>query len=168
MAEIDQTSAELKFIIELAKKAGAIGMKYFCADNKVWYKNGSSPVSQADKEIDDFLRLQFRQKRPEYGWLSEETEDGTERLSRKRVAIVDPIDGTRGFINGSNEWCISAAIVEDGRPTEAVLHCPALGQTFAASNADGLVLENVEQAPLDSKDYLKKFECYNDTLLVEL
>ena len=76
-------------------------MKYFCSDNEVWYKKGNSPVSQADREIDDFLRSEFRQKRPDYGWLSEETEDDSGRLNRDRVAIVDPIDGTRGFINGS-------------------------------------------------------------------
>ena len=141
--------------MELAKEAGSIGMKYFCSDNEVWYKKGNSPVSQADKEIDDFLRCQFREQRPDYGWLSEETEDNTGRLNRERVAIVDPIDGTRGFINGSKQWCISAAIVENGRPTEAVLYCPALDQTFAASNADGLVLENVELCTPTSTDTLR-------------
>ncbi len=146
-------------------------MKYFKAKNEVWYKSGNSPVSQADHEIDDFLRYEFSQHRPDYGWLSEETEDDTERLNRRRVAIVDPIDGTRGFINGSRQWCISAAIVEDGRPTEAVLHCPALGETFAASSVDGLVLENVssksrsaENTPLvtGSKKLIETIEALNE------
>ncbi len=145
MAGTDTLSPDLTLLISLAKEAGEIGMRYFGAKNEVWYKHGNSPVSQADKEIDDFLRYAFSQRRPDYGWLSEETEDDTNRLNQKRVAIVDPIDGTRGFINGSKEWCISAAIVEDGSPTEAVLYCPALEQTFAASTTNGLVLENVER-----------------------
>lgn len=140
----DTRSSDLKLVIELAKKAGEIGMRYFKAENRVWYKHGNSPVSQADREIDDFLRNQFAEHRPQYGWLSEETEDDTNRLDCHRVVIVDPIDGTRGFINGSTQWCISAAIVENGRPTEAVLYCPALNETFAASTTDGLVLENVK------------------------
>ena len=115
-------------------------MKYFRSNNDVWYKHGNSPVSQADREIDDFLRQSLNTHRPDYGWLSEETEDGEERLTNKRVVIADPIDGTRGFIAGQEEWCISIAIVEDGRPVEAILHCPALSQTFSATKGNGLII----------------------------
>ena len=61
----------------------------------------------------DFLRQSLNTHRPDYGWLSEETEDGKERLNQKRVVIADPIDGTRGFIAGQEEWCRSIAIVEE-------------------------------------------------------
>lgn len=144
MVEINAQSEDLRFIVDIAKKAGEIGMHYFRAENKIWYKQGNSPVSQADQEIDDYLKMQFESYRSGYGWLSEETEDGVARLQKHRVAIVDPIDGTRGFINGQKEWCISIAIVENGQPKDAVLHCPALKETFAASKTDGLLLENVE------------------------
>lgn len=136
----NQRTDDANLLLELATHAGEIGLKYFKSDNEVWYKHGNSPVSQADKEIDDYLRLNFSQARPDYGWLSEETEDNTQRFQCKRVVIADPIDGTRGFINGRNEWCISIAIVENNQPVEAILHCPALKRTFLASKGQGLEL----------------------------
>lgn len=131
-------TADANLLLELALHAGEIGLKYFKSENQVWFKEGNSPVSQADKEIDDYLRLGFSQARSDYGWLSEETEDNTDRLNCERVIIADPIDGTRGFIDGREEWCISIAIVESGRPIEAILHCPALKRTFLASKGNGL------------------------------
>lgn len=138
MAVNKNRNPDAALLLETALEAGEIGLKYFKSENEVWYKQGNSPVSQADKAIDDFLRYAFAAKRSDYGWLSEETEDDKIRLERNRVLIADPIDGTRGFINGRNEWCISIAIVEDGVPIEAVLHCPAMGRTFLASKGSGL------------------------------
>ena len=145
-------SADAELLLHTALAAGKIGLKYFKSDNKVWLKSGSSPVSQADKEIDDYLRTTFSTNRSEYGWLSEETEDNTQRLKCKRVIIADPIDGTRGFIAGREEWCISIAIVENGRPTDAVLHCPSLSRTFLVSKGFGLEIieaKGVEITPSD-------------------
>lgn len=138
MAANNQRTRDANLLLDLALHAGEIGLKYFKSDNQVWYKEGNSPVSQADKEIDDYLRLSFSQARPDYGWLSEETEDNKQRLTCERVVIADPIDGTRGFIGGRDEWCISIAIVENGLPIEAILHCPALEKTFLASKGQGL------------------------------
>jgi len=131
-------SDDLNLLFETAKAAGEIGLGYFKSKNKVWMKPGDSPVSQADREIDDYLRETFAKKRPDYGWLSEETEDNGQRLEKDRIVIADPIDGTRGFIDGQNEWCISVAIVENSRPVEAILHCPALERTFMASRGSGI------------------------------
>jgi len=142
---------DLTLLKKLALEAGEIGLKYFKSDNEVWYKNGSSPVSEADKEIDAFLRNAFAEERPQYGWLSEETEDNTARLECETIVIADPIDGTRGFIAGRDEWCISIAIVKDGRPIHAVLQCPALARTFLTSKGDGLIIEGTAsgERPLD-------------------
>lgn len=129
---------DAQLLLDVVLEAGKIGMKYFKSDNKVWYKDGNSPVSQADYEIDAYLKTEFAAARSDYGWLSEETEDNTDRLTKARVLIADPIDGTRGFIEGRTEWCISVAIVEKNRPIEAILHCPALEQTFLASKNAGL------------------------------
>ena len=146
MAEIDNASADLELLISAARAAGEIGMKYFESDlNDVWYKSGNSPVSKADVEIDQFLKSEFAANRPDYGWLSEETEDDPTRIDKERVVIVDPIDGTRGFINGSKEWCISIAIANGERPETSVLFCPALDQLFAARRGNGLLTENVSQ-----------------------
>ena len=125
-------SDDLELLQRAAIKAGEIALQYFRADNKVWYKSGNSPVSEADKQVDAYLLKTLSSARADYGWLSEETEDDTNRLHKKHVFVVDPIDGTRGFIAGRPEWCISIAIVEANRPQTAVLHCPVLGKTFTA------------------------------------
>ena len=130
---------EEQLIVAVAKEAGRIGLSYFQKNNtNVWYKHGNSPVSEADKAIDDYLGRTLRGAEPDYGWLSEETEDNNNRLAKKRVFIVDPIDGTRGFIAGKPEWCISIAVVENGKPVEGVLCCPALDKTVYASRGAGI------------------------------
>ena len=75
--------------------------------------------------VDAFLRETLLAQRPDYGWLSEETADDLARRSRERVFVVDPIDGTRAFIEGADHWCVSLAVVEDGRPVVAALAAPA-------------------------------------------
>ena len=87
--------------------------------------------------MDALLRGRLRALAPDAGWLSEETADGPERLDRPLLFIVDPIDGTRAFITGDPRWSISIALVESGRPRLAVLHLPALNETFEAAAGAG-------------------------------
>ena len=132
-----QDLGDAELLEKAAMFAGDISMKFFQASNEVWYKSGNSPVSEADQQVDEFLRETFVKLRPDYGWLSEETDDDPARLGKQKVVVVDPIDGTRGFIDGRVEWCISIAVVEDGRPVEAVLFCPALARMYQASAGGG-------------------------------
>ena len=124
-------------IREVSIAAGQIALSYFGEENQVWQKQGDSPVSEADFAVDHFLKETLLAKRPHYGWLSEETEDNSDRLGADRVFVVDPIDGTRGFLAGRKEWCVSIAIVEKNRPIVGVLECPALEQTFSAIAGGG-------------------------------
>ena len=140
MVETDTNASDLAFLQDVVREAGEIGLRYFNAPNRVSYKSGNSPVTEADMEIDSFLKSELMKRRPTYGWLSEETEDNLDRLSCHRVFIVDPIDGTRGFIDGRKEWCISIAIVEKNKPVVAALHCPSLGQSFFAVKGGGISL----------------------------
>jgi myo-inositol-1(or 4)-monophosphatase len=80
---------------------------------------------------------------PEDGWLSEETVDNEDRLSRKRVWIVDPIDGTRSFVRGLPEFCLSVALVENGVPTVAAIFNPATGEFFSAIRGRGVQVERL-------------------------
>ncbi|MBK8456011.1 MAG: 3'(2'),5'-bisphosphate nucleotidase CysQ [Phyllobacteriaceae bacterium] len=112
-------------------------MRYFRADPQVWMKDGQSPVSEADLAVDARLRDILMSARPGYGWLSEETADDPARLTCRRTFVVDPIDGTRAFIAGSRQWCVSIAIVEDGRAIVGVLDAPAKGGTYRASRGGG-------------------------------
>src|SRR5690554_6433291 len=88
---------DLALLKSASVHAGIIALGFFKSDLKTWTKHASSPVSEADIAIDDFLGNALRGARPDYGWLSEESVDNDERLSRERVFVIDPIDGTRGF-----------------------------------------------------------------------
>ena len=121
-------------------------MRYFRQSPEVWMKTGQSPVSEADYAVDRFLRETLLAARPDYGWLSEETVDTGERLGARRTFVVDPIDGTRGFLEGKVVWCVSIAVVEDGRPIVGVLECPARGETFRAEAGRGALKNDVALA----------------------
>ena len=132
---------ELGLIRSAAAEAGSIALRYFRKDPEVWMKGGTSPVSEADIAVDAFLRETLRAARPDYGWLSEETVDTAERLSARRTFVVDPIDGTRAFVDGRDVWCVSIAVVEQGRPLCGVLDCPARGEVYEAA-AGGTARKN--------------------------
>lgn len=135
---------DLALIRNAAREAGEIAMRYFRNDPDVWMKSGSSPVSEADIAVDRFLRKTLSEARPDYGWLSEETVDTPGRLSARRTFVVDPIDGTRAFIDGRDIWCVSIAVVEDGLPFAGVLECPAKGEFYEAGAAGPALLNGTE------------------------
>ncbi|PHP66209.1 3'(2'),5'-bisphosphate nucleotidase CysQ [Zhengella mangrovi] len=128
---------ELALLREAAREAGRIALRYFRRDPDVWMKDGNSPVSEADLAVDSFLRDGLMAARPDYGWLSEETADDLARLEARRTFVVDPIDGTRAFVDGRDVWCVSVAIVEDGRSIAGVLDCPVLDEVYEASAGGG-------------------------------
>ena len=106
---------DLILLNEAARAAGDIAKHYFKKNPKVWDKGGTAgPVTEADLEVDRMLSSDLRLARPGYGWLSEETEDTTDRLSKESVFIVDPIDGTRSFIAGTPHWAHSLAVAKSG------------------------------------------------------
>jgi len=131
---------DLELIRLAAEEAGKIAMGYFGRDPEVWMKAGVSPVSEADYAVDAFLKGSLRAARPDYGWLSEETVDTPDRLTARRTFVVDPIDGTRAFLERSDVWCVSIAVVEDGRPLAGVLDCPAREEVYEASPGQGATL----------------------------
>ncbi|ODN71618.1 3'(2'),5'-bisphosphate nucleotidase CysQ [Methylobrevis pamukkalensis] len=129
--------ADLDHLAGVARRAGSIALEYFGRDPEVWHKANNSPVSVADLAVDTFLKERLTGWRPDYGWLSEETEDDDRRIGRDRVFVVDPIDGTRGFLAGTDEWTVSLAIVEAGRPVVGVVYRPVTGTLFAAATGLG-------------------------------
>lgn len=113
-------------------------MRHFGRNPKTWDKgDGAGPVSEADIEVDRMLRAELTGARPGYGWLSEESDDDGARLTTRRTFIVDPIDGTRAFLQGHENFGHSLAVVEDGRVLAGVVHMPARGETFAAVTGGG-------------------------------
>ena len=115
---------DLSLLRAAAVEAGRIALGYFRQNPEVWLKGGSSPVSEADYAVDRYLKETLLAARPDYGWLSEETADHPARLASRRTFVVDPIDGTRGFLEGGSRWCVSVAVVEAGRSVAGVIEAP--------------------------------------------
>ncbi|HFC05162.1 MAG TPA: 3'(2'),5'-bisphosphate nucleotidase CysQ [Rhizobiales bacterium] len=122
------------------RQAGELALKYYNSCTKSWDKSDGTPVTEADLAVDEYLKETLMQDRPDYGWLSEETTDNSDRLSRKRVWIVDPIDGTRSFVERTGEWCISIALVEEGKPVLARIFRPLANDMYEAVPGGGATL----------------------------
>lgn len=136
------TLPPIALICDAAREAGEIALRYFGKSPKVWTKTGNSPVTEADLAIDSMLHKELRRALPGFGWLSEEIEDDGSRLSGAPTLIVDPIDGTRGFMAGGDDWAVSIALVDEGTPVQAVLFNPVRGELMIAEAGKGVILED--------------------------
>ncbi len=129
---------DLDLLVRAAEHAGDIACRYTGPTAKRWDKpDGAGPVTEADLAVNAYLEEHLQQARPDYGWLSEETEDTSDRLDRDQVFIIDPIDGTRSFAEGSRTWAHSFAIASKGIVTQAVIYLPQRDLMFTASAGGG-------------------------------
>jgi myo-inositol-1(or 4)-monophosphatase len=102
-----------------------------------WDKSPGNPVSEADLEVDRFLKRELARLLPSAGWLSEETADDKARTASSLIWLVDPIDGTRDFVRGRSGWAVSVALVSAGRPLIGMLAAPARGEEWIAVAGQG-------------------------------
>ena len=125
-----------------AREAGAIVMEMFKGKYEVQEKSKNNPVTSADlaanRKIYEIVRGRF----PRDGWLSEEDKDSTERLRASRVWVVDPIDGTKEFIEGVPQFAVSIGFVVAGRPQVAVVYNPAQDHFYQAAAGQGATLND--------------------------
>ena len=158
-----QNRQDLELLETAARTAGAVAMGYFRKDPQVWMKEGDSPVTEADLAANQHLLDILRSARPDYGWLSEESEDNEDRLTADRLFVVDPIDGTRGFMDGSEDWTISVAVVErqnaavagssgqsGWRPSSAALFNPCRDEMYLAKLGGGAFVNGAKMATADA------------------
>lgn len=131
--------------------AAGILKPYLGVKVKAEYKSGDDPVTEADRAVN--LALQHALLRQEEGWLSEESADDPARLSKGHVWIVDPLDGTREFVAGIPEWCVSIAWVEAGVAMAGGILNPATGESFIGAAGAG-VLYNGQPARASARDSL--------------
>ena len=124
---------DLELLRACAVAAGIIASGFFRREVKSWSKENASPVSEADILVDRYLAATLLQARPTYGWLSEETADNPSRLDCERVFVVDPIDGTRGFLRGEDSWTVCLAVVENGIAVAGVVYAPMRDELFEAT-----------------------------------
>jgi myo-inositol-1(or 4)-monophosphatase len=139
-------------IQEALDKAAYVLMPFLGADIKAEAKAGGDPVTEADRAVN--LALHHLLVRPGEGWLSEESADDLTRLERDRVWIVDPLDGTREFVAGIPEWCVSIAWVEHGRAVAGGILNPATREMFIGSLETGL-LYNARRAHVSQRNSLE-------------
>lgn len=129
---------DLELLISVVKQAAEIAAPLANGRAAVRQKpGGAGPVTEADLAVNAMLEAQLKAARPDYGWLSEETEDDRQRLQQESCFILDPIDGTRSFIAGEPTWAHSFAVAKKGRVMAAVIYLPMLEQMFTATLGGG-------------------------------
>ena len=128
---------DLDTIKKAAIEASKIALSYSDKNFKTWDKDaGAGPVTEVDIEIDNFLRTFLLKCEPDYGWLSEETEDNTARLGKSKVFIVDPIDGTRNFAKSKDRFAVMVSLTKNKQIIQSFIYKP-IGEEFMFADKTG-------------------------------
>ena len=138
---MDVLTHELQTAKELAVRAGAILLQHYAKDLSVSWKGQGDPVTSADQEASRFLVAELKQRFPEDGILSEEEQDNAGRLSKSRVWIVDPMDGTTEFISRSGEFAVMIGLANEGAPILGVVYQPIGNKLYYAAAGSGAFIE---------------------------
>lgn len=131
---------EMTVAQEAARAAGKVILRWYDGDYSVREKSSDSPVTEADTEANRCIHEHVMGAFPDDGWLSEETRDSPSRLDKNRVWIIDPLDGTKEFIQHIPEFCVCIGLVEDGAPILGVTYNPVRDEMFAAEHGSGTTL----------------------------
>lgn len=124
-----------ELLTDTVRDAGVMALRFFQGGVKSWHKKPNDPVSEADIAVDQMLHDRLMAARPEYGWLSEES--GQEQRGGRHRWIVDPIDGTRAFIEGKPEFTVCVALMDGNRPVLGAIFNPATNEFFDAAAGGG-------------------------------
>ncbi len=127
-----------------------MGLELAQKDVRQWHKQDGSTVTEADLAINAFLQQRLSGQRPDYGWLSEETPDTPARLSCQHLWVVDPIDGTNSFVNGTDGWCVGAALVQGQRPVLGAVFRPVKNEFYWAASGAGAWCNDARITPAQS------------------
>jgi myo-inositol-1(or 4)-monophosphatase len=147
-------ASDLALLEDAAREAGALALEGRKAGFKTWSKGAAGPVTEVDLAIDAMLKQRLLDARPDYGWLSEETPDNPERLNHASVFVIDPIDGTQAFIQGTTEFTISIGLVKDGHAWGGAIYNPSTDEMFLGAAGIGATYKGA-QARTSSADALK-------------
>lgn len=146
---VNNSSETLQRIQAALTAAADIFQRFTPGEIEAEYKAGHDPVTEADRAIDMALRANLL--RDGEGWLSEESVDNFSRLEKSRVWVVDPLDGTREFVAGIPEFCVSVGMVEDGSPVAGGIYNPATKETFIGSLETGVTYNGSRARPSQRK-----------------
>jgi len=155
--------SDLGLALMAAREGGKIALaSHGRRDLKTWMKRGEEPVTQVDLEVNRTLKEILIGGRPDYGWLSEESTDDKARLDKEFVWVIDPIDGTRAYMRGNKDFCISIGLLHRNRPVLGVIFAPAMEKMFHAVKGEGAFL-NEEQIRVSNPEGLAGIKFQADT-----
>lgn len=140
-------SEDLALIRDAARAAGQLARDLQAKGLEISWKANNSPVTNGDLAVDALLKETLLAARPDYGWLSEETADNPERLSKRRLFIVDPIDGTQAYVKGKPWFTVCIAVIDGDLPTAGVVFAPELKEMYEASAGGGARLNGAPIKP---------------------
>ncbi|MCG8606475.1 3'(2'),5'-bisphosphate nucleotidase CysQ [bacterium] len=132
---------ELEIATRIVKEAGQVLLKYYDQDFDVEFKKGDGPVTEADKASNAFITHQLREHFPKDSILAEESKDNLDRLKAQRVWIVDPMDGTKEFIDKVGQFAAMIGLVEEGVPVLGLVYQPTTDSLYSAVRNEGAFLE---------------------------
>jgi myo-inositol-1(or 4)-monophosphatase len=139
----DAYRQERDVAMEAAREAGTIIRGYYKNPGIAMHKGPDNPVTAADHEANRAIRAHIAQAFPRDGWLSEETTDSVDRLHARRVWVVDPLDGTKEFLQRIPEFSVCIALVQDGRPVVAASYNPVADRLYDAVRGEGTRMNGV-------------------------
>jgi len=138
---------ELSVAVELARVAGAAILEHYEGPIRVEQKNSADdvePVTQADRVANELIVTRLKREFPNDGILAEESVDTKRRLEKSRVWMVDPLDGTNGFIDGNGDFAVQIGLAEEGQPVVAVVYQPLTGVLYRAIRGTGTWIERTQ------------------------
>ena len=136
---------DLAEVIEMARRAGEIGLKYF-GNATAARKADCTLVTEADREIEQMVRRKLEQITPDYGFLGEESGFSKKPAAEKPCWVLDPLDGTGSFVSGLPCWAVSLGLVSGGEPVWGLVNLPVVGEIYY-TGPDGMVYRNGEYCP---------------------
>ena len=136
---------ELKITENLVREAGRMILEYYHQDYRIDFKSENEPVTQADKAANAFITQRLKSLYPEDGVLAEESKDDLRRLYCRRVWLVDPMDGTKEFIDKVGQFAVMIGLVEEAHPVLGAVYQPTNDTLFIAAKGNGaFVIRNGE------------------------
>ncbi|HYY99065.1 MAG TPA: 3'(2'),5'-bisphosphate nucleotidase CysQ, partial [Pyrinomonadaceae bacterium] len=129
---------ELRVCVELARRAGEAALAFYGRPLRVEHKEEfDEPVTQADRSVNELIVRALREEFPRDGILAEESVDTDRRIGRERAWMIDPIDGTKGFIAGTGDFCVQIGLAVEGRAALGILYAPATDVLYWAARGHG-------------------------------
>jgi len=133
----------LEQLVPIVRAAGDVVMEVYQSDFSVRGKNDASPVTAADEKAEALILARLAALTPDIPVVAEESvAAGRVPDVGARFWLVDPLDGTKEFINRNGEFTVNVALVENGEPVLGVVLAPALGRLFAGARGEGAFVED--------------------------